>query len=685
VSEVAVTLTAQEAIDRLRTVGIPFVEARTVENADHARRVAEQDEGPWVMKAGGLVHKSDAGGVITGLADPEAVAQAVGTLLDRLGPAGLPLLLQRQVAGTEVLVGLRREPRVGAVVIVGMGGIHAEVLDDTAVALVPLDADRARRMVTSLRGASLLLGHRGSPPIDLVALHEVICAMSDLADRFDDVVEADLNPVMVGGEGGGAAVVDVRMSVMAATEGPERSTDLRRALTPEHVAVVGVSDDPDKVGGRIYRNLVRHGFAGNVHAVHPAGGTIDSRPRLASLDALDTAPDLVCVAVPAHRVVEVARAAVRRGAGGLLVHSAGFAETGPDGRRLQDELVAITRAGGVPLLGPNSMGVVAPARRLAASLSGTLGVQSPRAGGISLVSTSGALSSCLASRLWERGGGIASWISVGNEADVDMPAYLAWLADDSETTTVGLIVESLTDGPRFVEAARALRAAGTSLFAFSPGRTARGRAAAMSHTGALVGSHVIRERVLAAGGAVVVEDLVTLENALLQAEAGRLPAGARLGVITGSGGACAIIADAAEPAGIELPPFPDAAAARLASLLPRFAAVANPLDVTAHVLNHPEMFGPVVETAAHAGAFDALLVQFTTNADPSAEVTAEQVIDISARAPIPIFVSRYGAHSVAPRGVERYTSSGVPLLDTPEQAIAAVAALARAGAPPSSA
>lgn len=476
-------------------------------------------------------------------------------------------------------------------------------------------------------------------------------------------------------------MVDVRMAVIEQLPAqPHRSTDIGRAMAPQHVAVVGVSDDPGKVGGRIFRHLLQHGFPGQVHAIHPSGGMVDGHPRLRSLDELDVAPDLVCIAVPADHVIEVARAAVRAGAGGILVHSAGFAESGPAGRQAQDELVEIARAAGVPLLGPNSMGIVSPARGLAASLSGTLRLQSLRPGGISVVSTSGALSSCLASRLWERGGGIATWVSAGNEADVDLAGYLRWIAQDDDTTTVGLIVESLTDGERFIDAARAVRAAGKSLFAFSPGRTQLGREAAISHTGAMVGSHLIRSQVLAAGGAVVVDDLITLEDALLHAEAGRLPAGPRLGVITGSGGACAIIADATEGAGLDLPAFPPQTTAQLTSLLPSFAAVANPLDVTAHVLNHPEMCGPVVAAAAGSGVFDALLVQFTTNADPSAEVTAQEVIAISGRSPIPIFVSRYGAHSIAPRGVGLYADAGIPLFDTPEEAITAIGVLARVGA-----
>lgn len=680
-------LEREECVALLGEVGIPYIETFTSHTPEAAARAVRDREGPWVLKAGGLVHKSDAAGVCTGLADEEAVGRAARAMLERLGSQAGPLMLQRQQNGVEMLVGLRRDPGLGAVAVVGMGGIHTEILCDTEVGLVPLTAADAGGLLSRLRGWPLLAGNRGSDPVDIDALSAVVAAVSDLAERNPHLVEVDLNPVIVGQPGEGAVAVDVRMRVryghheVSQDESPRPpSTDIGRAMNPDHVVVVGVSDDARKVGARIYDHLLRHGFPGRLDAVHPSGGNIRGRPRLRTLDDLDASPDLVCVAVPASRVHEVAEAAVRCQAGALLVHSAGFAEVGPDGQRSQEDLVSITRAGRVPLLGPNSMGIVAPGRGLAASLAGSLGLDSLRPGGISLLSASGALSSCLASRLWERAGGIANWITLGNEADVDLPAYLEWVAEDEETTTVGLLIEHLTDGPRFIAAARAVRRAGKPLFAYNTGRTDRGRAAAVSHTGAMVGSHAIREQVLAAGGVASVGTLAELEDVLLQSERLALPAGPRLGVITGSGGACAIIADACEEHGLQLPPFPAGAVRRLRGALPAFAAVDNPLDVTAHVLNHPGSFGPVVDAGLAAGAFDALLVQFTTNADPNAEVTAEQVIRARDAASIPVYVARYGAHSVAPRGVARYAEAGVPLLDTPEQAVAAVAGLWRASA-----
>ena len=663
----------------LRAASVPFEPVALAQSAAAAASAAD-GPGPWVVKAGGLVHKSDRGGVVTGQVDAAAVAAAATVLLERLGEDALPLMVQRERRGTEMLVGLRREPGVGAVVVVGLGGVHAEVLDDTVQLLVPSSPADIRAGLARLRGWPLLVGHRGGPALDVDGLVKLVVAVCGLAEQHPELLELDLNPVLVAEAGRGVVAVDARMLAVDAVPPIRRpAPDLRRALDPRHVVVVGVSDDATKIGSRIHENLRRHGFDGRLEAVNPGGGSSSGRPRLRGLSELDTAPDLVSVAVPAAHVLEVARDAVAVGAGALVVHGSGFAETGARGRELQGDLEAIAIDAGIPLFGPNSMGLVRPSRGLAVSLSGTLSRPDLPAGGISLVSTSGALSSSLASRLWERGGGIASWLALGNEAGVDVGAAVEWLVDDPETTTLGLLLERIVDGPRLLAALRAHAERGRPVFVYATARTESGRAAVRSHTGAMVGGHAVRRALTDAGGAVSLERLLDLEDALLQTERTPVPAGLRLGVITGSGGACAIIADTAMETGVELPPFPDAAAADIVTSLPPFAEVANPLDVTAQVFNHPADFGAVVDAAAGCGAFDALLVQFTTNADPAAAVTAEQVIAARARADVPIYVSRYGAPDIAPDGMQRYRDAGVPVMDAPDHALRVVAAIMRSG------
>jgi acyl-CoA synthetase (NDP forming) len=668
---------------RLRAVGIRLpASAEADDPAAAAAAAAEMAAQRFVLKAGGLLHKSDDGGVVLDLSSPAEIRAAADALVDRLGDRAAPLVIQEQLDGVEVLVGLRRVPGLGTALVVGAGGIYTEILRDVSRSLVPVDGHEARQMIDRLQIRPLLAGARGAEPCDVDALVDLIVAVSALADQHDDIVELDCNPVLVGPTGAGAVAVDVRILVdpdMPAPVGPRAPRDLDALLHPGHVAVVGVSDDPEKVGARLFRHLITHGYEGRLDPIHPAGGEVHGHTRATSLRALDAVPDLVCVAVPARLVAEVAREAIEVGAGAVLVHSSDFAEIGDDGRVLQDELVDLTTAAGVALAGPNDMGVVVPERRLAASISAALGTTELKTGSTALVSSSGALGSCLATRLLDGGLGLSAWIHAGNEADLTIADYLRWLADDPTTSSVGLLLEDIKDGPTFVAAARALVAAGKPVFAYHMVRSEKGQAAAMSHTGSLVGSFELREAVLRAAGVVSVPSLQTLEDALRLTAASGLPAGPRVAALTFSGGACTIIADAAEALGVELPDLDERTGAAVRELLPSFAAVRNPLDVSFQLIADPDAFHATLTALASAGAFDAILVQFTTNADPGAARTAQAVLRVRDDVDIPLYVARYGGAQLAPQAYAIYADAGLPILDAPDRSMQAIAALIAAG------
>lgn len=670
-----------EALTRLEEVGIATPAAGTGMDAEAAAAAAAELPGPWlVLKAGGLLHKTDDGGVVLGLEGPGAVRTAAEDLLARLGDGALPLVVQEQFEGVEVLVGLRRVPQLGTALVVGAGGVLTEVLQDVQYESVPVDVVTARAMLDRLRIRPLLDGVRGGASHDVDALVAAMVAVSQLAERHPDIAEMDLNPIMVGSAGQGVRAVDVRVLV---DRPQERLTvravrDLDRLLAPRSVAVVGVSDDRSKVGTRLFGHLVTHGFPGALHPIHPSGGTIDGHRRARSLRELGSAPDLVCIAVPAQHVPAVAQEAVEVGAGSVLVHSSDFAEIGDRGRRLQDELAAVLAAGGVPLAGPNDMGIVAPHQGLAASISGALSRVELRAGSVALVSSSGALGSCLATRLLEHGVGLSHWIHAGNEADVTIAEYLRWLVDDAATGAVGLLLEDIKDGPTFAAATQELNAAGKPVFAYHMVRTASGSAAAQSHTGAMVGAFELRESVLRAGGVVSTPSLQTLEDALRLAARHGLPAGPRLAALTFSGGACTIIADTAVELGVELPDLDAGTRGAIQEHVPAFAAVRNPLDVSYQLISSPDRFEAVLAALAGGNAFDAVLLQFTTNADPGATAIAEAAVSLLETTEIPVYLSRYGGDQLAPAAMARYRDAAIPVLDAPDRAMRAVAALVEA-------
>lgn len=675
------------ALDVLTSAGVPFVRTATAPDPAAARACADGLGYPVVLKAGGLNHKTESAGVIVGLRDGAAVEQAARDLCDRLGAQALPLVLQQQAAGLELLVGVRRVPGLGASVVVGMGGTLAELHADVASRMAPVDAAGAERMLRELRSWPLLEGYRGAAPHDVAAACELVAAVSRLTQARPDVVELDLNPVFVGKRGGGAVGADVRIAVerdaaaSAAEVAPAADRpELSRLLAPQSVAVVGVSDTPGSVGAKVFANLLAGGFAGRLIPVHPAGGTYDGHARARSVAEIEPAPDLVCVAVRAEHVPAIAREAAAAGCGGAVVFSAGFAEAGTEGAALQRELTEIAaQTPGFAVVGPNTLGVLSLGDELLASFAGMLRRGDAPAGETAILTSSGALGSCLASRLWSDGVGLSRWVSLGNEADLGLADFARWLADDERTRLVGAIVDHLGDGPALVEAVGRLRAHGKPLLACLLARTDSGSAASQSHTGAMVGSHRLRRDVLDAAGAVVVDGLQELEDALALAARQPLPRGSRVGVVTASGGACTIVADEVEATGLELPSLPDALRDALAEALPAFATFANPLDITATITSDPAGFAAALRAFAESDAFDAILVQFTTNADPIATATAREVVAAIDGDGPPVYVARYGSAELAPQAMEVYREHGVSVLDTPQRLVRAVDALVRCG------
>jgi succinyl-CoA synthetase beta subunit len=187
-------LAARELVE---SAGVPLARARAARTSEEAVAAADALGYPVVLKALGLLHKSDAGGVMLGLAAAGAVAAAVGELEARLQPSGYVVeALVDGAAGVELIAGCRRDPRFGPLLLVGVGGVHAEVLKDTAVALAPATVEQAEALLRSLRGSALLDGHRGRPPVDVRAAAEAAAALSRLAARRPGLVEVEVNPLL---------------------------------------------------------------------------------------------------------------------------------------------------------------------------------------------------------------------------------------------------------------------------------------------------------------------------------------------------------------------------------------------------------------------------------------------------------------------------------------------------------
>ncbi len=441
-------------------------------------------------------------------------------------------------------------------------------------------------------------------------------------------------------------------------------TSLAPLWSPRSVAVLGVSRNPAKLGHRLLKNVLDGGFAGSVFPVNPSGEPILGLPTVSKVADLPPDIDLALVSLPGPEVLSAVKGLAVHRVKVAVILSSGFGEVGAEGRQLQAELSAAAAESGMRLVGPNCMGVFSNPGRL----NGTYFWDLPRtAGGISVVSQSGAYGGLIIRRLGSLGLGLSKFLSIGNQVDLEIADLLDDLAEDPETTLIAAFIESVRDGKRFVEAAR--RATRHKpVVVLKGGRTEAGQRAAGSHTGAMAGTFEVYKAAFRKAGVVACVETEEFFDAIqcLAAHRRTRPRGRGVAIVTVSGGPSVIAADTAEALGLGVPPLPQSARQRLGKLLPSFAALGNPVDLTPQVdpAHIAEAAGVVLSQAKIAGAI-------AINVGLDLPEFADGLIQASRSAGKPLVACAVDVPALA----EKFKAAGVPVYPTPERAVRAYRAL----------
>lgn len=357
---------------------------------------------------------------------------------------------------------------------------------------------------------------------------------------------------------------------------------VRQLFNPRSIALIGATDK-SVWSQSIYKNLA--GFPGRVYLVNPRGVVVHGQQSYTSVSELPEVVDLAFVMVPTGVVLEVVEKIADAGIRSAVVLTSGFGEVGEVGAELEARLVRLAQERGVTLLGPNGNGYVNVASGITPYgllISGEL-----KKGSIGVVLQSGALASAVIQLAQTRDAGLSLLVSMGNESMVSMTDVMRYLVEDEATKVIMLFVESIRHPEDFLEVSRLALAAGKPIVALKVGRSEGGARVAKAHTGSLVGDDSIIDAVFRQNAVIRVDSLEDLiVTAELLSHAAPLP-GRRIGFVTPSGGACEVISDRAEDEGILIPDFAPETEARLAEVLPDFASVHNPIDVTGYILIDP--------------------------------------------------------------------------------------------------
>lgn len=383
---------------------------------------------------------------------------------------------------------------------------------------------------------------------------------------------------------------------------------LAAMFRPRSIAVVGATEDRNRVGGRPLHYLRSCGFQGAVYPINPKRETVQGYRAYASMADLPEAPDVAVIAVGGDQVPDVVRQCAARGVHSAIVMSSGFGETGPQGLQRQAELVAEARALGVRLVGPNAQGLANFATGAVLNFSTMFMEVPPQDGPVAIISQSGAASVMPYALLRERGVGVRYVVASGNDADANVCELALAAAADPDVRVLLLYIESLADPATLAEAARLARGRGAAVVALKSGRSAHGAKAAASHTGALVNDDALVDAFLESHGIWRADDVHGLVNAVeLYLACGLRPA-QRLVVMSHSGAVGVVCADTAERLGLPLAELDPATVQALTRIMPGFATAQNPVDLTAALMTDGGMFGRTLDALAADPQGDMFLV-----------------------------------------------------------------------------
>ena len=453
------------------------------------------------------------------------------------------------------------------------------------------------------------------------------------------------------------------------------SDPLASVFRPSRVALVGASDRPGSTGALLWENL--RGFVGDVYPVNGSGRPVDGVRAYTTLLEIPYPIDLAVLVVPATAVPAVVQDAAARGIPACVVITAGFAEAGPGGERLQAEVMNVARVGGVRIVGPNCFGVQNAAVGLNASLSPAM---TGGSGSLSLVTQSGAYGMALHSLAEDENLCFDKVYATGNKADFTDTELLDYLASDGGSGPICFFLESLPDGRAFVDMARRVTRT-RPVIVCRTGRSADGSRAARSHTASLAGQQRVWSEAFAQAGITVTRTGLEMLDAARALDRSCPPAGYRVGIVTNSGGTGVELTDLLTDEGLEVPLLSPALQSTLEKTLPELASPANPVDLTTAWQRFPELYPFAVDQLARSGEVDAVIAVLLQRSasEPVATAVAMAVQQLrSAGVDVPVYVCWVAAHS-ARANAAPLRSAGVPVFEWPERAAKAVAHAARHG------
>ena len=439
---------------------------------------------------------------------------------------------------------------------------------------------------------------------------------------------------------------------------------LNSIFKPKRIALIGVSNNPDSVGGITLRNLVGGGYNGVVYPVNPKREAVFGIPCYPDVKSLPKTPDLAVIMTAAKWVPGLIKECGEAGIHGIIIMSAGFKESGEEGKALEEQVKAEkAKFPDMRVIGPNCLGILVPGQNMNVSFADGM----PKKGHVAFISQSGALCTSVLDWAYESNIGFSNFVSIGNSMDVSFGDLIDYFGQDPNTKSIVLYVESIQNARTFMSAARAFSRE-KPIIVYKSGRFPESAAAAASHTGAMASEDSIYDAVFHRAGLARVFDFGNIFDFTDLVGRRRIPKGNRLAIVTNAGGPGVMATDSLISLGGKLVKLSDETMEKLNNYLPPFWSHGNPIDVLGDAT--PERFAKSTEIVLEDENVDAVLVLLTPQAMTDPTATAKAIAEMSAKTTKSIMAAWLGGASMR-EGIQIFNNAGISSYGTPEQAIKA--------------
>jgi acyl-CoA synthetase (NDP forming) len=642
----------------LESLGITTSKSIVARSEDEAVEIFQSLASPAALKvlSPDVVHKSDAGGVKLNLKDADELRAAYREITQAfLDKKVVGISVQKMARpGVEAIVGVANDATFGPILMFGLGGVFVEILKDVSFRSIPISASDAKDMIEEIKGYALLRGYRGISA-DIEALVKLLMTISDYVMKNPDISEMDLNPVFLYPDG--YMVVDARIILGEPRPVPPAAVkqDLHDLFYPKSIAVIGASGTPGKLGWNVFTNLVSHKFKGKLYPINPKADEIHGLKAYPCISAVPDPVDVAIILVSAGITADVVEECCKCGVRYIVVESAGFAELGPDGKKIELQMKEIADKYGVRLLGPNCSGII----NTHCSMVQSIGiVDALSMGNIGLVSQAGV---CAAGMLWGlrhiMDFGIIA--TIGNKLDINETDIMEAVSKDENINVICMYLESVKGGRRFIDEARRITLE-KPIVVLKSGRTDAGKKAVASHTASLAGNDQIFSAVFRQSGIIRARDYEHMFNLARAISKQPFPDREGVFIITYAGSLGVIAADAITDNGMRLSELEPHLKERLKNLLPDYVCGMNPVDYT--FSQDAETVKRTIEIGVDSSDVGSFIVILQAEILESYPDTLKS-IDYKGKPIIACVAGKEFAMS----GVVKMEKAGIPVFSTPEQ------------------